>query len=294
MKKLAKLCFLVPVPLIVGFILLMVGNHVGNPQLAQAGGMLMSYGTPAIMFILVVVGLVLMITGKLSDDTSKSSGTQSYDADGRSTGKPLSEIDMDGKAKVTAEEKEAEKIDDINSSYRYDSRNKLAEYQMDHVANAYASSNGREKVLGWLFFGFLMTDFAMILVFAFIGVYVGMFICFGIFGGTIIISLIVKIILEKTALSGRLRKNVEYVSREGIVKACFLSSMTSTGGSRRSSTVRVHSVTYRVIIIVDGREYSTYSRICYDVGQKLWVTVRKDGGRGIVIQNLPTGNEDNA
>ena len=290
MKKLTKLAFLVPVPLILGFILNIVGNKNGNTLMMKIGVGLMSYGTPIIMFILVVIGLILMITGRLSDDSGKNTQpteqreetpAQNFDA---APEKSVEDIPAFNAEKNAVEEEE-EKIADINSSYGYDNKMKLAQYQMDHTANAYKNSSSRDKVLGWLFFGFLMADFAMIMVFAFLGIMIGALVCFCIFGGTILLSLIIKIILEKTGISARKRKGVEYITCEGIVKACVLSSMGSTGGSRRNSTQRVHSVTYRVIIIVDGREYNTYSKQFYEQGERITVSVRKDGKGGVIIEN---------
>ncbi|MDE6074911.1 MAG: DUF3592 domain-containing protein, partial [Clostridia bacterium] len=131
----------------------------------------------------------------------------------------------------------------------------------------------------WLFFGFLMGDFALILVFAFIGIAIGIYVCLGIFAGTILLSLIVKIILEKTSMSRRVSPD-KYEQRQATVKASVLSSMGSSGGGSRRSTVHVHSVTYRIILDVDGREYQAYSGEMYDAGEKLDVWVRKNG-RGV-------------
>ena len=265
MRKLRKLAFVVPVPLILGFILNLIGNTTDNAVMSKIGVGIMAYGTPALMFILVVIGLILMITGRLGDDGGKDNKplTDEVTPPAPNTDaapeKAVEEIKSFNGAGAAAQE-EAERIEEINSSYGYESQIKLAEYQMDQTANIYKNSSQRDRVLGWLFFGFLMTDFALILVFAFIGVLVGALVCFCIFAGTILLSLIIKVILEKTAISARRRKGVEYVTCRGVVKACVLSSMGSSGGARRYSTVRVNSVTYRVIIIVDGREYNTYSK----------------------------------
>ena len=71
MRKLRKLAFVVPVPLILGFILNLIGNTTDNAVMSKIGVGIMAYGTPALMFILVVIGLILMITGRLGDDGGK-------------------------------------------------------------------------------------------------------------------------------------------------------------------------------------------------------------------------------
>ena len=297
MRKLRKLAFLVPVPLILGFILNLIGNKTDNAVMTKIGVGIMAYGTTALMFILVVIGLIFIITGRLGDGGGKDNQPLTDEATPHAPNtdaapeKAVEEIKSFNGTGAAAEE-EAERIAEINSSYGYESKIKLAEYQMDQTANIYKNSSQRDKVLGWLFFGFLMTDFALILVFAFIGILVGALVCFCIFAGTILLSLIIKVILEKTAISARRRKGVEYVTCRGVVKACVLSSMGSSGGARRYSTVRVNSVTYRVIIIVDGREYNTYSKQFYDTGEQLTVSVRKDGKGGVIIENSPNAPEN--
>lgn len=279
MKKLVKMSMIIPVVLIVGIVLDVVGFQTENVTLAKVGMGILMYGLPATMFILVVVGLILMITGRLSDsDKDKKSdvtfGESSKDA-------------AEDAAVSTAAEKEDEKLEKINSSYGYDSRKQYAEYQMDHVANAYKHSDRGDRIKGWLFFGFLMTDFALILVFAFLGIMVGALVCFCLFAGTIILSLIIKVILEKTSMSRRVNTD-KYEQRSATVKACVLSSTGSTGGGRSGSTVRVRSVTYRIILDVDGSEYNAYSGNVYGEGEEVTVWVRKSGGRmAKIVERTP-------
>lgn len=253
---------IIPVVLITGIVLNVVGHRTGNITLAKVGIGILTYGLPATMFTLVVVGLVLMMTGKLSDSDKNKKSDVTF-------GKSAEE--------AAAEETEDEKIEKINSSYGYESQKQLAEYQIDHVANAYKNSGRGDRIKGWLFFGFLMTDFALILVFAFLGIMIGALVCFCLFGGTIILSLIVKVILEKTSMSRRFNPD-KYERRIATVKASVLSSMGNSGGGRSGSTVRVSSVTYRIILDVDGKEYNAYSGYCYPEGEAIDVWVRKNGG----------------
>ena len=268
MKKLKFLCLLVPVPFIVGLALDIIGSRIGNVTLAKVGIGIMSYGTPILMFFLVVLGLVMLISGRWSLDDEKKKTVDSG----------------------SAAESESRKIEDINTSYGYDSQMKNAQFQTEHVANNYKNASRGDKIKGWLFFGFLMTDFFLIMVFAFIGIYIGMFICFGIFGGTIIISLIVKVILEKTSMSQKFSPD-KYVETVGKVRACMLSSTGSVGGGRHNSTVRVTSVTYRIVLDVDGEEYNAYSRIPYDEGTFLSVAVKRNGGKQAKIISEVGGKE---
>lgn len=279
MKKLAKLSLIVFVPLILGLVVNVIGGQSGNESAVKAGILILKIGVPVTMFVLVVVGLILMITGRLTEDKNGVGGSTDADV------KPATPTGEDLEKGETAAEKEEEKIEDINSSVGYESQLKAAEYQMEHVAENYRNSSRADKIKGWLFGGFLITDFALIMLFIFLQIPTGIFICLGIFAGTILISIIVVTILQKRGMTLSRRKGVEYVGCKGVVKACLLSSMSTRGGASRHSTTRVTNVVYRVIIDVDGREYTTYGRQFYDVGEKLDVTVRKDGKGTAVIEH---------
>ena len=272
MKKLFRLACLALVPFVSGIVLLMLDNPTCN----RIGSFIMSIGMPVTLFILVVIGIIMMITGRL-DDSRKPKKRRGSDV----TGAPdeSQETPQVDPAFETTAEREARELSDINSSYGYDSRYKSAEYQMSHVAHNYKHASPKEKVLGWLFLGFLLSAFGLALVSILLGWSLGFFIGIGVFGGTIIISAIVKVILEKTSISTKF--DIEkYETTNATVKACLLSSMSSTGGSHNYSTVRVGKVTYRIVLDVDGKEFTAYSRIPYDEGQKLEVAVRKNG-RGV-------------
>ena len=66
---------------------------------------------------------------------------------------------------------------------------------------------------------------------------------------------------------------------EGKVKACFMigTTTTRTGGTHRQSaggtTVRINSVTYRVIVIADGVEYAAFSKQFYETGEMVTIAV---------------------
>lgn len=297
MKKLYKLACLVFIPLVVGIALNIIGRNVGNAALTRAGSLMMSLGTGVTMFILVAVLLILMCTGKLSlkdetDNQDENEVTPTYSGgnlqNGSGNAEPADPFDSeitpkkaaDGSpgqySQKTATERERKRIDEINSSYGYDSQRKLAQYQIEQTSSNYHSASRGDKIKGGIFLAFLLTDFALIMVFMFFGITLGAFICMGIFAGTIIIALIVKVILEKTSMSDRVNPN-KYEQKTATVLSTVLSSMTSTGGGRHGSSVRVTGVTYRIILLVDGKEYNAYSRMAFDPGEQIEVMVRKDG-----------------
>ncbi|MDE7348213.1 MAG: hypothetical protein K2N53_00950, partial [Clostridia bacterium] len=72
MKKLRKMSLLVFVPIILGVALTVIGSLTHNELIANIGGKVLSIGIPVTMFVLVVVGLILMITGKLEDSSNDS------------------------------------------------------------------------------------------------------------------------------------------------------------------------------------------------------------------------------
>ena len=302
MKKLRLMSLIVFVPIVLGIGMLIGGSFTGNQTAASIGGWMLSAGIPVTMFVLVVVGLVLMITGKidLSDD-KKSSGRVSsvgseqkddddewedisddewVDVKENNERKAISDdeddwVDIDdydepkdvggGEDSISgARQKEYKQLADINTSRGYSSKIKEAEYIARNSADAYKNSSGKEKVFGWLFFGFLITDFFMIMVFAFIGIFVGAIVCFCLFGGTILLAILITVIRQKISMSvGRKRKNREML--DGVVKLCTVSSTTSTG----SRTVRINKVVYKVTIAYGENEYVAYTEDYYDKGEKI-------------------------
>ncbi|MDE5592356.1 MAG: hypothetical protein K2I75_00205 [Clostridiales bacterium] len=304
MKKLRSMSMIVFVPIVLGIGLLIGGSLTDNQAAASIGGWVLSAGIPVTMFVLVVVGLVLLITGKidLSDDKKSSVGgsavsnnPQDDDEDEWEDVKdddewvPVKESndredisddeddwedieDYDDQKDVGvgedsisgARQKEYKQLADINSSRGYSSKIKEVEYIARHSSDAYKNSSAKDKVFGWLFFGFLITDFFMIMVFAFIGIFVGTIVCFCLFGGTILLAILITVIRQKISMSvGRKRKNREIL--DGVVKLCTVSSTTSTG----SRTVRINNVVYKVTITSGENEYVAYSQDYYDRGEKI-------------------------
>lgn len=282
MKKLFKLSLLILAPFFGGMIL----QIVGSGTVAYVGKMLMSYGTFGTAILIFVIGMVMMAKGKLRDE-------ETYDRD--ATGRPINEIDVNSSHPAELSEgeldtsslEEERKPDDINSSYGYESRLKQSQYIADHSANAYRNSTLKQKALGWLFFAFLVITFTLIpLMFSF-GIYIGGYICMGLFMGTLIITITVKVIVEKTGLSTRAvrRRPEDWVTVKGMIKCCVLSSSSSVGGGSRRSSVRVIDVTYRITAIADGKEYHGYSKRFYNDGDvaDILISVKGDTDRMYIL-----------
>ena len=265
MKKLRKLSFVIFIPIILGIVLIIAGSSSDNAQVTHAGELVLSIGIPATMFIVVVIGLVLMITGKTVDDNSN-----------------VHDEMVGGGINGSEREEELSEIEDVNSSYGYDSQRKQGEYYMRQTAKAYKNSTPKEKVLGGLFLGFLLTDFALIMVFAFLRIMVGALVCFCLFGGTILLCLIITKIKERVSM----KANVD-ISKStvlcGEVKACLMSSSTSVGGGDdHNSTTRITGVVYRVVITAEGVDYTAYSKRFYETGEAVVFAVRGKKGATII------------
>ncbi len=232
------------------------------------GFIILSIGVPVCIFVLVVVGLILMITGRLGGSSYSSETPTSTDSEAATPNSADSETSFGRKEEI-------DELNAINSSYGYESRIRSGEYHARHVANNYRFAKDREKIFGWLFFGFLMTDFALIVVFAILNILIGSIVCFAIFGGTILISLIVKIILEQLSLRGG-KPNADGSNvLNGVVLFCVFSSSTSTSGSRRYHTTRIIGVKYRLAIEADGKQYFAYTRDYFEEGEAVSFVIVK-------------------
>lgn len=265
MKKLSKLSLIVLIPLICGIALIVIGSYGGNEAVLRVGQAVLTFGMPITVISLVVIGLVMMITGKLSD---------SDDSDGV---KPMSK------------KREQSDIQDVNTSRGYKSRRKSGEYMARHVSNNYKYSTSKEKVLGWLFFGFLITDFLLIFVFGILKSIVGVIVCFSLFVGTILLSLIIKIIVEKISMRVKGDDLDDKEVFKGTVEACLMSSTTSTGGRY---TTRIEKVVYRVLVDYDGEQYTAYSENYYEEGDEVFFVVRRKNLISIVDSDKVSKSDD--
>lgn len=275
MKKLALLSILVPVPIVVGLVLDIVGTNTGNLQLAKVGIDIMSFGTPLVMLVVVVIGIVMFMRGSLSSDGN----------DGNKGGKELtSDNSTENPAeKMTADEEERRKIEDINSSYGYENYVKNTQYQLEHRAKNYREATRNEKIIGFLLLGFLVINFGLIFVFGYLDIIIGAIVCGSVFVGTILILILGTVVLHKISLSQNYNPE-KYEEKLGTVCSCVISSTTSSG-SRASE--RITSVVYKVKVDADGKVYTAYSRTAYDNGAVVVAAVKKNGG---VLAKIITRN----
>lgn len=252
------------------------GYNAGNASIEYAGKIIAWLGTFLTAIALVAAGLVMMILGKFRFD-----GHFKSDSDDSDCGTPISKIDLDtkkdGASEVTAAEKEAAKIEAINSSVGYESQFKQAEYIAGQSANAYNNSTKKQKIFGWILFAFLFITFALIPCFLFFKVYLGAIISGALFAGTVIIAILVKVLSEHVSRSAHWRKPDKTVEAKGVVKSCVMSSMSSSGGVSPRSSVRVTGVTYKVTVVVDGREYWGYTSRFFESGASINVMIDADG-----------------
>ena len=109
----------------------------------------------------------------------------------------------------------------------------------------------RSRLFGMLFLAYLLTAFAGVIVFAALRIYIGMGICFGLFVGTIVVS----IIIASTA-SARARK-AEKSRRTRAVAECV--DCMDCGESDDGKN-------YRIEIRINGRTIYARSRNTNDAG----------------------------
>ncbi len=299
MKKLRLMSLIVLVPIILGIVMLIIGSNTGNSAVAHAGSMVLSFGVPITMVILVAVGIVLMMTGKLNlsdvrakssdsqcdgDDEYEEEGEEEYDtAEYENHADETRDEDCDVEARDEEErddkidapksgaQREYEEIAEINSSRGYASKIREAQYMTRHAAENYRNTPQKGKVLGFLLFGFLITDFIMIIVFGMLGIFVGAIVCFCLFGGTILIAIAVTVIMQKISMRKRLTDEEIDNAIDGKVRLCTMSSSTSTGGERYT---RITSVVYKVIVAANDREYTAYSKKFYEAGDTVKLVTR--------------------
>lgn len=288
MKKLRLMSMLVFVPIVLGIGMLIGGSLMDNQTAASIGGWMLSAGIPVTMFILVVVGLVLMMTGKidLSDDKKTSRGGQTKTEDKMSTDDDDEWVDVDddddedewedigddddeikdvggGVDSISGEKKkEYSQLSDTNNSRSYNSKINETEYISRQSGNRYKNSSTAQKVFGWLFFGFLMTDFFMIMVFAFIGIFTGAIVCFCLFGGTILTALLVTVLRQKISMGLGVSKRKKRNALDGQVLSCNVASTTTINN-------RVTKVVYLVEIAEGENEYSAYTENYYNRGDSI-------------------------
>lgn len=275
MKKLIPLSLILLVPFGGGTLLQMFGSGA----VKTAGYMIMSYGTLITMILVFVIGMIMMVTGKLSDNDKDTDGSHISKIKMESS-KPIEPSDEELDIAALEEER---KLNDINSSVKYENKRKYAEYVADKSAEAYRNSSKKTKILGWFYFAFLMITVSLSLILFFAGINVGGLICFGLFMGTILISLIVVVIISKRGLStSDVRRNPdEWVVVKATVKSCVLSSLSSVGVQHRRyyETQRITDTTYKITATVEGKEYHGYSKTFHGEGTVVDILISAKGDK---------------
>ena len=287
MNKLYRMALLVFIPVITGIVMFIVGNTTGDFEITKTGLLVLAIGTPATITLLVFIGLILMATGKLIKPEQPTQQNQDEAKDN------ISEQDGDSQTTVapqTQSELEQARLDDINSSYGYSSREKLAEYEMQHIANASKMYTAKQKAPVILFIVFLFVDFALTPTFAVLGIFVGAIICAALFVGSVLTVFIVKMVLTKRSMRAGKDGDKDREVLEGTVKGCVMSSMT-TAKYGQIATARVNSVVYAVVITVGEEQYTAYSEKVYETGES--VKFYKLGKRLAAILEPGKANEIN-
>ncbi len=258
MKKLKKISLIVLIPIIVGVILLIVGNYTKNKPVFSAGQLILSAGTFVTMFILVVICLILVMTGKLEDGKSE---------------------------KKKEERRKREEEDSDSDEDERPSREEEIKDFSKRAGKRYKNSTDKEKILGWLFFGFLMTDFFLIPVFAFFQIYIGALVCFCLFVGTILMCFLVAVVFQNCSIKFQVRKLDKLKLLTGQVKECRISNAGDGRKTRRNSTTKKEKC--KVIVSADGKDYVAYSENCLEKNEIVVISVKRGRRASIVdIESL--------
>ncbi|MCH5155370.1 MAG: hypothetical protein J1F69_02080 [Clostridiales bacterium] len=260
MNKLRKLSLLVLIPIVVGVVMFIVGNTKGELEITKAGLLVLSIGTPVTITVLVAIGLIIMFVGK--SDKFKQPNTQNLDCEVKDN-----QNEQDDNSQSERENEQAQ-LDDINTSYRYSSREKLAEYEMQQIINAGKMYSAKQKAPVILFIVFLFVDFALAPTFAVLGIFVGAIICAVLFVGSVLAAFIAMTVLAKRSMRAGNGDDKDREIFEGTVKGCVMSSMT-TAKYGQIATARVNSVVYAVIITAGEKQYTAYSEKVYETGDSV-------------------------
>ena len=285
--RFALLHILVLIPIVTGVACLIAGNKTDNDTLTFAGKLVLEAGVPGVIIILVIAVLIWKFHGvrKAEPDTSAADKTH----DDETNEQAPSQIEHEQNA-----------INAVNSTNYMSSRVKLAEYEAAHVAEGMKHAPKWGMPVGIGIFLLLVADIVGATVLAIKGIFVGTIICAALFAGVVITGLIVMSVSRAKAMNGDISKAKKIT--EGKVKACFMigTTTTRTGGNHRyqstnGRTVRIHGVTYRVIVIADGKEYGTFSKRFYETGENVTVAVMSKNRAKIVepaeLENLNRPND---
>lgn len=269
MKKFARFTLLCFIPVVAGVVCLIVGNTTGNSTVTYAGMLSLIAGLPAMMIIFLIVGLILMSTGKLGDgkkpesDTTDTTDTTDA-ADNKTT---ITDVAREEET-PSQREREQNAIDKVNSSSRYESRVNMSEYEIQHVAEGMKNAPKWGVAVGLTSFFLLVADLIAATVLLINRIFIGAIVCAALFGVVIITAFTVVAVSRAKALNGDISKAKKIT--EGKVKTCF---SVDTATTKSGGTVRISGVTYRVIVSADGEEYAAFSKQFYETGETVTIAV---------------------
>ena len=144
---------------------------------------------------------------------------------------------------------------------------------MQHIAEGMRNSPKWGVALGLTFFFSLLALLIVATVLLINRIFIGAIVCAAIVGVVLITTFIVMTVSRAIAMKGDISKAKKIT--EGKVKTCFMAgtATTKSGGLHRGNgkTVRIKSVTYRVIVIADGEEYGAFSKQFYETDEKVTI-----------------------
>ena len=256
MKHLFRMALPLPVMTVAGFVMMIAGTGRSD-IVAFIGVTLLTKVVPVYLYVCVVVGLSLAIMGKLGPKTTDEEVNDFLGDD--------VVFDENGNVMQSTDAESAETDESTvkrnGRGGRYQRQMEAAQVEIDQLSEAYRKSSSKQRILGLIFFYFLMADFGLILLFGlFLQNMVGALVCAGIFVGTIIIAIIVNIIQQKISMSPKALKKKNVKILEGTILSCTVASTTSVNN-------RVTKIVYYVVIgCADGQEYKGYCKEYFNEG----------------------------
>ena len=248
--RFAMLHILVLIPIIIGVTCFLVGSNTDNRTLSLVGMLAFEVGVPVVMAIL----LTIVLVWKFRRRKPKPDATDEV---------------------PSQREHEQNMIDAVNSSGYYSSRAKLAAYETESVMEGMKHAPKWGLAVGLTCFFSLFALLIVATVLLINRIFVGAIVCAAIVGVILITTFIVMAVSRAKATNGDISKAKKIT--EGEVKACFMIGTTTTksGGMRHGNggTIRIQSVTYRVIVIADGVEYGAFSKQFYEIGETVTIGI---------------------
>lgn len=237
---------MVLIPLVVGFGCLIGGANSSNHTVAFAGKLILCAGVPGMMIIGIAAGLIWKFHGVRKNEEEPRT-----------------------------REREQNALAAVNGTHGGASRAALGNYEADHIAEGMKHAPKWGLPVGLVCFFSLVALLVAATVLLIKRIFVGAIVCAAIVGVVLIATFIVMAVSRAKATNGDISKAKKITT--GKVKACFMVGMAETRTRwRRNSnaeTVRVHGVTYRVIVIAEDKEYRAFSKKFYETSEEVTVAI---------------------